>query len=305
MKLNLLPATVSKGAKARNAWIGSILLILVGAGASAFMIIKSQQDLRDIKQKVADARGPAQTAYETSAQADTIITKAELPIRNTLLANAMIAHNAKYPQLYDELQRSIPSFFRVTRMSASPIDANTSRIDLQGTLETYQQYADLMLALLKFKGTMAVGRNNYVPTEQIVPALTPADQAGRPRRANEAPVPDDPLERLTYFQGQGSTEAFTGVGNFGSATPDTRFALPDSSLIEVSMVVARDLRVPDARGTLQAAPAPTAGGAGGGLGGAPVSGMPSGFGGPGGAPSGAPVGRGAGSPSRGGAEDGE
>ncbi|MGV3618795.1 MAG: hypothetical protein ACO1SV_26015 [Fimbriimonas sp.] len=283
MKLNLLPATVSKGAKARTAWIGSVLLILAGVGASAFMITKSGSDLREIKQLVADERPKAERAYARAIQADTIIVQADGVVRNKKLADAMIAHNNKYPALYTELLGKIPSFFRVTQMSATPINETTSQINLQGTLETYQQYADLMLALFRFKGTTAVGRGNYVSTEQIVPAITEVDQTARPRRADEAPIPDDPLQRLTYFQNQASTPQFTGTGNFGTATDDTRFALPNSSLIQVTMIVSRDLRVPDVRQTL------AGGGGGGGTAPAPggfpggIPGVPGGRPGPGGA----------------------
>jgi hypothetical protein len=276
MKLNLLPATVSKGAKARTAWIGSVLLILAGVGASAFMISKSRSDLLEIKQLVAEERPKADRAYQTAIQADTIIVKAEGVVRNAKLANAMINHNNKYPALYTELLGKIPSFFRVTQITATPINETTSQINLQGTLETYQQYADLMLALFQFKGTTAVGRNNYVSTEQIVPALTEVDQTARPRRADEAPIPDDAMERLTYFQSQATTPQFTGTGNYGTATDDTRFALPNSSLIQVTMIVSRDLRVPDVRGTLAGGgTAPAPGGFGGGM---PPGGVPGGAG---------------------------
>jgi hypothetical protein len=292
MKLNLLPATVNKGAKARNAVIGSVILVLAGIGASAFMITSSAAELAAVKQQVAETRPRAEKALQTAQQAETIIVQANGVVLNAKLAQAMIKHNDKYPALYNELLDKIPSFFRVTSLRATPIDATSSQITMEGTLETYQQYADLMLALLRFPGTTAVGRNQYVTTEQVVPAITEIDQTARPRRLNEAPIPDDPLERLTYFQAQASTPTYQGVGNYGSPTDDTRFALPDSSLITVTMVVTRDLRVPDVRATLSqsggAAPATTTAGGfpgGGGFPGAPGTGAPmgapAGMGGPG------------------------
>lgn len=283
MKLNLLPATVSKGAKTRNAVIGSVLLVLVGIGASAFMITSSGADLAAVKNQVAEARPRAEKALNTANEADTIIVQANGVVLNTKLAQAMIKHNDKYPALYNELLEKIPSFFRVTNLRATPIDATSSQITMEGTLETYQQYADLMLALLRFPGTTAVGRNQYVTTEQVVPAITEIDQTARPRRIDEAPIPDDPLERLTYFQNQASTPSYQGVGNYGSPTDDTRFALPNSSLITVTMVVNRDLRVPDVRGTLSAS---------GGGGSTTTTTAPGGvgFGGPLGAPGGIPSG---------------
>lgn len=302
MKLNLLPATVSKGAKTRTAVIVAVLMVLGGIGASAYMITSSGADLVAIKTQVNEERPKAERALNTAAEAETIIVQANGVVLNKGLAQAMIAHNAKYPALYDELLKSIPSYFRVTSMRATPIDANSSQITMEGTLESYQQYADLMLALLNFKGTTAVGRNQYVTNEQVVPALTQIDQTARPRRLNEAPIPDDPLERLTYFQAQASTPTYQGTGNYGSPTDDTRFALPTSSLITVTMVVARDLRVPDVRTTLAssgAAPASTttASAPGGGFPGGPGGGFP-GPGGMPGVPSGPPGG--AGSPAGGG-----
>ena len=261
MKLNLLPATVSKGAKARTAWIGSIAIILVSVLGSAYMIVDSQGKLRQIKQEVADMRPKAQEAYDTSTQADAIIARADNVIRNRQLADAILAHNSKYPELYRDVRAAIPPFFRITSMSATPIDATTAQVNLAGTLDTYQQYADLMLALFRMKGATAVGRSGYVATEQVVPALTEIDQNGRPRRANEQPIPDDPLERLAYFQSQGSTDSFTGTGNFGTATNDTRFATPDASLVNVTIVVSRNIQAPDVRGTLQGAGGPAGGGA--------------------------------------------
>jgi hypothetical protein len=269
MKLNLLPATVNKGAAARTAWIGAVVLILAGAGVCAFMIVTSGQQLRDIKQQVADARPKAQEALDTSAMAETVVNRAAPYVRNRKLAQAMIAHNAKYPKLFNDVRSWIPSFFRVTQMSAQPNDASTATVTLVGTLDNYQQYADLMLVFLRNEEVAQVGRANYVPDEQIVPPLTPVDQVGRPRLPNEAPVPDDPLERLAYFQAQGSTLNYTGYSNFGTGTQDARLALPDSSLITVTLVVNRDLTVPDVRGTLSGAggAAPVGGGAPVGLGG--------------------------------------
>lgn len=299
MKLNLLPATVSKGAKTRTAVIVAALMVLVSIGASAYMITSSAADLAQITTEVNEERPKAERALNTAAEAETIIVQANGVVSNKNLAQAMIAHNAKYPALYEELFKTIPSYFRVTSLRATPIGEGSSQITMEGTLETYQQYADLMLALLNFKGATAVGRNQYVSDEQVVPAITEIDQNARPRRINEAPIPDDPMERLTYFQSQASTPTYQGVGNYGSPTDDTRFALPTSSLITVTMVVSRDLRVPDVRPTLSAsgtAPATTTTGGGGGF----PGGAPAGFPGGGipGVPSGPPGG--AGSPSGGG-----
>lgn len=266
MKLNLLPATVKTGAKARTAWIASILLILASVVVSAFMITSSQDRLRRIKQEVANEKPKAQAAVDVALQAETIITTASVPERNRLMSEAVLAQSAKYPALYDEVKKWIPPFYRVFSMSATPIDATTSQIQLSGTLDTYQQYADLMLALLRWKDVTGVGRDGFVNTDQIIPAITPADQTGRPRRPDEAPIPDDPLERLTYFQSRGSTEAYNPQGNYGTSTPDTRFAIPGQSVVSVTLVVTRGLQAPNVRQILSENGAPATAAAPGGAG---------------------------------------
>jgi hypothetical protein len=54
MKLNLLPTTVSRGAKSRTAWIVSSLMIIAGIGGAAAMMIISRNALLDAKKQVAE-----------------------------------------------------------------------------------------------------------------------------------------------------------------------------------------------------------------------------------------------------------
>jgi hypothetical protein len=191
----------------------------------------------------------------------------------------MIAHNTVYPNLYENLIRNNPPFFRWTSITATPINNEQATVTVTGTLTTYQQYADLMLALMRNPIVLSVSRQGYTSTDQFVPAIVPTDQSGKPRRPGETPIPDDPLERLAYFQAQGGSQqaGFTGEGNFGTGTESVRLAKPGDSLVTVSMVVKANLLVPNPRQTLQASgSAPTAG--------APAGGIPTG------APTGAPTG---------------
>jgi len=157
---------------------------------------------------------------------------------------------------------------------------------IQGTISNYQQYADLMLALLRNPMITAVSRTGYVSDEQFVPALVPTDQRGKPRRPGETPIPDDPLERLAYFQSQTQPSGYEGVGNFGSGNDSVRTAKPGDSLISVTMTVKANMQVPNPRATL------TAGGGGAGGATLPAGGPPT-AGGPAGGP---PASVGAGAP---------
>lgn len=270
MKLNLLPATINKGAAARNAWIATVFLTLAGVGVAAFMIISSKAELDSAKQQVVDAQPAAARANATSAAADTVIQQAGPFLQNTKVARAMLAHNAKYPNFYDKVRTWVPSFFRITEMRAVPAGPDSTMVTLTGTVDTYQQYSDLPLAFLRHSDITSVGRANYVLNIKQVPSLSSADQVGMPRRADEAPLPKDPLERLAYFESQVTSQDYLGVSNFGAASEDTRFAMPNSSLVTIQLTVTHDLTVPDVRNSINKG----GGGAATAVGGGMPTGMP-------------------------------
>lgn len=275
MKLNLLPTTVSKERKARGAIVGAALLAIGGIIAGVFLTVSSQASLTAAKQTEADARPPADRAVATSQQADTIIAQAAPIIRNSELAKSVVAHNRKYPDLYDKVLPYVPSFFRLTSVSATP-SGEQATVQMQGVLTSYQQYSNLMLALLRIPGAQTVGRSGYIDRDLSVPQLTPDDQRATPIAPGQTAVPDDPLERLAYYQAQATTQAYTGIGNFGSEDTDLRLAGPESSLITVTVLMDANLQVPDVRSTLRSA----GGGAGVATGGAPtgIPGVPGGVG---------------------------
>jgi hypothetical protein len=247
--------------------------MLVSIAAAIGMILYSR-DLKDRMKAVVDQRQPEYERVRTlAAKADDIITQGRPIMVNTSLAKAMDAHNTKYPDLYDEIRRYIPSFYRIRQMAATPAGPGTSTVTLSGYLQTQQQYADLMLALMRIPGAQSVSRDGYQITAPKVPKLTEPDQTGRPLRPGEGAVPTDPLDRLNYYIAQGSTSGFENVGSFGSGDNAERGAMPGYSLVNVAIVVNRDLMVPDPRGTL------------GGIG--ALTGTPT-FGPPGGAPGTAP-----------------
>ena len=253
MKLNLLPTTVSKGKQAKSAVIFSVLIALAGVGIGGFLSVSSQKALDEAKTQQAESIDPAQKAYQKSADADTILAseKSVDLIRNAMLADAMIKHNDVYPDLYEEIKPYIPSFFRINSLSATSAGENAN-VTLVGTIDTFQQYADLMLAFSRYKNLISISRSGFIDRRQIVPSINSVDTQGRPRRQDEAPIPDDKLLRLAYFQSQPQPGGFSGEGNFGSGTENTKGAMPESSLITVVLTIKKDLQVPEPRQTLSA-----------------------------------------------------
>lgn len=249
MKLNLLPTHVSKEKQNRVAIVSSVLLALAGIAAAVYMVIVPAQVRDKLDQQIAEEQGSYNNLVATSAQADKIIADSQMLIRNINLAEAMLNHSAKYPALYNDVKRYIPSFFRVHTVNAVPAGDSTV-VTMTGVIKTHQQYADLMLALLKNPKVAGVTRSGFQHTDPRVPALSPADQRGKPVKPGEAPIPDDPLERLDYYISQGRTTGFTGTGGFGTTDTGPRRAMPGYSEITVTMVVRENLQTPDPRATL-------------------------------------------------------
>jgi hypothetical protein len=262
MKLNLLPTYVSKEKATRSAFLLGILIFVVCVVGSVFLYTKAHSDLTASQDGIGKMRGEAQHVKETADYADTVISNARPLLRNTGLAEQMIAHNKVYPDLYDEVKPYIPSFFRVNSMSATSGGPSQATVTLVGVLDSYQQYADLMLALLRIKGVQSISRTGFTNTNPFVPAPTPEDQYGTPRKPGQAPIPDDRLRRLEYFQGQGRVTGFEGVGGFGSGQNGIRGAMPTSSQVTVTLVLDRNLQTPDPRATLSAGGQDNVGGPG-------------------------------------------
>ncbi len=297
MKLNLLPTYVSKGNQAKTATVLSVLLALVGVLGAIGLIFISKKQLQDERANAEGKMERAVRAVAVSKRADEVVADAQMIIRNINLADSMLKHSDVYPDLYRDLKPYIPGFFRTTSLRATAIDAQTATVEISGTLKTYQQYADLMIALLRIPGATAVTRGGYVNNDPYIPSLTPQDLNGRPIRPGQANIPDNRYDRLAQFQTQGSVTGYTGQGGFGTGdTSQARGAMPGYSLVTVSVVIPRNLQSPDPRATLQsqgpAAVAPGAPAAGGGMPGGAA--MPPGAGMPGRAPGamGAPGGAG-------------
>src|SRR4051794_31659765 len=110
MKLNLLPATVSRGRATRTAWVVAALLGILSVLASAGMMITSGNSLNEAKSAYDEAKPAADRAVATSAEADTLLADDSVKalVRNVSLAQAMMTHNDDYPNLYNNLLRWVP-----------------------------------------------------------------------------------------------------------------------------------------------------------------------------------------------------
>ena len=250
MKLNLLPTHVSKEAQNKVAVVVSVLVALVGVAAAVYMVIVPAAREKELDGQILTERDTYNKLVAKSAQAQAVINEAQMVIRNINLAGKMLEHSDEYPNLYDDVKGYIPSFFRVHTMRAQPSGAGSTVVTMTGVIKTYQQYADLMMALLKNPEVASVARTGFQNIDPSVPALTPGDQRGKPIRPGEAPIPDDPLARLDYLIAQGRVTGYTGTGGFGTTDTGARRAMPNWSEITVVMVLRRDLQTPNPRATL-------------------------------------------------------
>lgn len=269
MKLNLLPTHVSKAGAARTATILSLLLAVLSILASVFLILKSKSTLQDSEKLVEAWEPAAKRAVDTGKMADTIMAESTVLIRNIDLAQAMMKHNSTYTDLYDEVLSYVPSWFRVTSISAIPTSETQCAVNLTGVLKTQQQYADVMLALLRIPGAQTVGRAGYSINDPFVPNLITEDQLGLPIRPGAARQPSDPVQRLYFLMAtSGTTTGFAGTGGFGTPDASPKGAMPDWSQVTLQVILNdRKIQTPNPRATLAqqgAAPAPSTGGGGGG-----------------------------------------
>ncbi|MEJ5170647.1 MAG: hypothetical protein WHU10_06640, partial [Fimbriimonadales bacterium] len=161
MKLNLLPPYVSKGKQSKVAIVLMVLILLLSVLASLGMMVVSKQAYEREKARAEALEKPASDVVALSKLADTITASAQTVVLNVELAKAMQEHCAAYPDFYDSVRRYIPAFFRVTSMTASPIDAETVTLTLSGVLKTQEEYANLMLALNRIPDVRSVSRSGF------------------------------------------------------------------------------------------------------------------------------------------------
>lgn len=277
MKLNLLPAKSGRSSSGGGGsmWVGvagGLVLIALGFAVGVGLWLVSEGQLKTARDEALALQQPAADAVATARAAEDQIASAAVIVTNQQLAAEMIAHNDDYIDLYNKVRRYIPSYYRVTSLTAQPL-GTTSSVTIVGQLQTFTQYADLAIALWKIPGVINVTRGGYVLNDQFVPNLTEIDQVGRPIERDETPLPSDPLERMEALIARAAAEpqGFQNVGGFGS-TDDTvaRGAMPGWSTVTMNVVINDDIRTPDPRATLAANTAPaTVGTTGAGFGTSP------------------------------------
>src|SRR5579862_3476595 len=205
MKLNLLPQTVSKGRALRTGWVvGSMILIATILACGFMKFGPATAAMNEQQRRVDDSAQGAADAVATGSQKNDVIQTAAVVIRNANLAQALIDHNDVYPNLYAEVLPKVPGFFRLTSISAQPVDNTTATVTLVGTVGTYQEYADLMLALSppRLPDVTSISRTGFAMNPVEVPALTAVDQKGLPHRPGEATLPEGQVARLNYYESQ-------------------------------------------------------------------------------------------------------
>lgn len=274
MKLNLLPTTVSRSGQSAGMLILGIAIAAISVVAAVFLMLWSQNNLRVAVEEAKSHQQGAAQALATANAAQTQIDMATVITTNQKLAEAMNEHNSKYPDLYNKVRRYIPSYYRLTSISAQPT-GEQSTVTMTGQLQSFRQYADLAIAMWKIPGVQSVTRAGYTLDPRQVPALTENDQTGTPIRADETPLPSDPLDRLPELisRANAAPEGYLNVGGFGGADDLTaKGAMPGWSTVTMTILLDENIRVPNPRATITG---------GGGAAGAGVPGA-AGFGGPGG-----------------------
>jgi hypothetical protein len=160
-------------------------------------------------------------------------------------------------------------------------------INITGVVETYEEYANVMLAYMRMPGEPVVNRSGYTLLEPLVPALTETDQSGEAIAPGETPLPDEFPARLESLIARAAADpqGFQNQAGFGTDV-NGRGAMPGWSIINLTITVMVDesLLPPNPAATL------SPGGGGGGAGGGPGGGFGgmSGPGGPGGFAGGGP-----------------
>jgi hypothetical protein len=297
MKLNLLPTYVSKEGQQRAFIVLAVLVLLLSIAGAAGLILtaKSQEDAALAAAKDQQLQNNYSLAVAYSQRADADILKATDADKHIQLAKAMQEHNTDYLRLYNTVFDYVPSFMRVRSVSGAASSAESVTVTLTGIIETYQQYADAVLSLLRIPGCVNVVRAGYTINDRYVPNLTEEDQSGTAILPGETNLPSDPQLRwqeiINRASGAPDSSAFQNVEGFGTSETD-RGVMPGKSEVTFTITITgMDVMAPDPRATVMsrgaAAPA-------GGLGGAPAMGAMMGAGGPPPGVAGAPAGRGAG-----------
>jgi len=272
MKLNLLPQSVSKAGAARGMLAVAVLMAVIGIVLAVGLTITSRGMLDTAKNNAISKQQLAADAKATSDQADAQIAAATIITKNQKLAEAMDAHNRKYVDLYRDVLRYVPAYYRLESMRATSVGPNQSTVTMVGYIDSFRQYADLAIALWKIPEATSVARAGYTIDDPSVQALSESDQVGTAIRPGETPLPSDPLARMDAMIAQAASEprGFLNQGGYGTTDVNSpRGAMPGYSQVTMTVNLARDIQTPDPRATIASGGAPaTPGGIAPGFGGA-------------------------------------
>ncbi len=161
-----------------------LLLVLLNFAAAWVLKTNTSNELAALKEEQTLKEQEADKVRRTAAQADEIISSAKIVLTNTALVGQIESANIAYPDLYDEVREYVPSFFRIRSLAASSGGENATVV-IQGYLRTFQQYSDMMIALLRFPGAVSVGRSGFGP-------VAPGDEGPfgyNPDTADRGPIP--------------------------------------------------------------------------------------------------------------------
>jgi len=138
----------------------AVVLTLAG---TLFYASRVSTTLAGYKEEVAAKEVLAKQVVDTAASADTILANSKIVLTNSELVKQIDDANGRYPRLYNTLKGYIPAFMRVRSLSAASAGPEQAVVTIQGYLKTFQQYSDVMIALLRFPGCSAVGRSGFGP----------------------------------------------------------------------------------------------------------------------------------------------
>jgi hypothetical protein len=263
MKLNLIPTYVSKEGQSKAFLVLGVLILLVSFGLAFFAKQMAEARAQTALENATAAQQDAANAVAMSKYADQIIARATGIDKNIKLWTAMRDHSPTYPNLYDEVLSYVPSFLRVTSLTASANGADGVTVNLTGVLDSFQQYADANLALLRIPNVVNVVRSNYSLNDSQVPNLSETDQIGAPVKPGEGNLPSDPMDRMEEMiarAGTGTANTYQGVSGFGDPEATRKGPRPNASEVSFVITIAgKNLQAPNPRATIESkggAPAP-------------------------------------------------
>ncbi|MCH8274881.1 MAG: hypothetical protein IH851_08825 [Armatimonadetes bacterium] len=166
MKLNLVPKAVAKDVASRTTFFVVLIAVIASLVGAFALNLNNQGELSKWKGMAEQKKEHADRVVATAAHADDVISEATIILTNTQLVQDIDAANMAYPVLYDGIREYIPSFFRVRTMEAQSTGANAATVTITGYLKTFEQYSDIMIALLRYPRAVGVGRSGFAPVAE-------------------------------------------------------------------------------------------------------------------------------------------